>query len=813
MQTITWKAYASDNLTLDAGDTVVSSDTHAGIAVGSISLPITGNWPPGSSGTRYLIVEISSADDTSLANNIKVSGAVTVTQPDVKYRVNAVTNTPPSIAGGTINGGFTLNNFGTAMGTQTVLWTAYISTDSTNTIDGSAKVVDSGTHTAVAAGGNPLQSFAGTWPALPGTYYLKVSITAADDTTAGDDIKASASVVTTAPDYDVSAVTKAGPAMAGRALSGTFTLHNGGLANGTKTVNWTVFVSTDAVLDAGDTAVAAGTTPFLNAVTSQPGIPFSGTWPSATGSFFLIVTAAAADDPNPLNDTAPSAIVLVSQADVNYSVTVVNNTGAKLAGGPLAGNFTLTNNGSVAGYQDIHWTVYVSADLVLDAGDTVVASGTRAPLGASPASAGIPFTGTWPSSFGTRFLIVKAEAGDDVPLGAGKTGVSAALTVTRVDYAVTVVNFLAGVAAGAPFTANFTARNNGDANGTQNLYWSAYASLTNSTIDAGDTLVASGFIGGGLGAGVPQVVGFGGNWPSATGNYYLIVSVSASDEGTSLIGNNMTQTAAPTAVVAPNVDYIVTGVSAPGGYTIPTAAVTGTFTYKNNGLNNGTQNLSYMVYASTDAILDANDTVVGSGNVPPLNVGITSGAIPFSAAWPLVYGTYYLIVQVNAFEDVNGANNTGHNAAPTQVGIFTESEPNGDDVNFADSNDLLNTAVTGVKMRPGMSLKVTGSMAAADKNDIFKIRTAPAGPDQLSSITVAWTCQFSNRDMGIYFYAGPPATILYGFSVAGSPSTNSLGMTWTLTGTDNNADRYIDLYNPTPPGKNLGTWVCIINGN
>jgi hypothetical protein len=187
--------------------------------------------------------------------------------------------------------------------------------------------------------------------------------------------------------------------------------------------------------------------------------------------------------------------------------------------------------------------------------------------------------------------------------------------------------------------------------------------------------------------------------------------------------------------------------------------------------------------------------------------------MPFSGAWPLMYGTYYLIVQLNAFEDVNGANNTGPNAAPTQVGIFTESEPNGDDVNLTDSNDLLNTAVTGVKMRPGMSLKVTGSMAAADTNDIFKIRTASAGPNQLSSMTVAWTVQNAGKDMGIYFYSGSPTTILYGFSVAGLPSTNSLGMTWTLTGADNNADRYIDLYNPTPPGKNLGTWVCIINGN
>ncbi len=797
-----WSAYASfGNNQLDVGDSMVDSGFIPGglAAGGSQVVGFGGNWPS-TVGNYNLIVSVSASDEQPglQGNNQKASApATSVVAPDVKYRVTAVTNTPPSTAGSTINGGFTLNNFGSAGGTQTVFWTAYVSTDPTNTIDGSAKVVDSGTHAAVVAGGSPVQTFAGTWPATAGTYYLKVSITAADDTTSGDDIKASASVTTTVPDYDVSAVTNTGTAMAGRALSGTFTLHNGGSANGTKTVSWTVFVSTDAILDAGDTAVAAGTTGPLNAGTSQVGIPFSGTWPSATGSFFLIVKAAAADDTNPANDTGAVGPISVVAPDVNYSVTPVNSTGLLVSGGSLAGNFTLHNLGSVTGIQTVHWVVYASpGNTVIDGADTVVASGSVAALGAGGTQAGIGFTGTWPAAFGTYYLIVLVTAGDDQPPG-GKTGASVALTVTRVDYAVTAVNFVSGTAAGAPFTANFTVRNNGDASGTQNLYWSAYASLTNSTLDAGDTLIASNFISGGLASGTQQVIGFGGSWPSnpANGNYYLIVSVSAADESTGLISDDTNHTVAAVAVVPPNVDYIVVPLSVTGTMVPPVAPATpvsGTFQYKNQGLNNGSQWVSWAVYASPNPTLDSYAITIASGMAPPLNAGQPSGAIPFSGTWPLTYGNYYLLVWVGAQEDVNPGNNTAASVGTSPVGIYTGIVQLGNPATWTNFTDL-----TGVKLQPGMTIAVHMTSMPSYLYQLLQFNTGTA-----NAFTATWSIDVpmlpppgnNTPDLGLLYYTAPG--VLDGVQSYWLASVNSISIRFIPDA--QSQVRMLGLYNARP---------------
>jgi hypothetical protein len=142
----------------------------------------------------------------------------------------------------------------------------------------------------------------------------------------------------------------------------------------------------------------------------------------------------------------------------------------------------------------------------------------------------------------------------------------------------------------------------------------------------------------------------------------------------------------------------------------------------------------------------------------------------------------------------------------SNVGIFTESEPNNNCVTFVDAGDLLNTGVTGVRMVPGMSLKVTGTMANSDADDVFKIDTGTA-----SLITASWTIANPGNPngFGIYFYKPLPATPLYGWSLAGDPTMNMVSMPWTPDA--GNATRYIDLFNYN--SKNLGAWTLIINAN
>ena len=812
-QPVKWWVFMSPNPAPGSGAILLANGSVAGFAPASpATVALSWTWPSPPTlapESVYLHFMVSAADDFQAANNIySTPSTITLSPPDVKYTVSSVTNTGPIASGGALAGSFNVDNFGTNDGSQVIYWTAYVSTDSTNVIDGSCVPVASGSRAGITASSSVPVPFTGTWPVTPGAYYLKVATSASDDTTAGDDSKASTVVTTTFVDYTAAPVTGAAGS-AGGALSGTFTLDNIGNADGGQTVSWTAYVSTNntASIGAGDVAVDTNTHAAMTAAQAPAVIPVNGTWPALSGGTrYLKVSVAATDDHVPGNNVAVSAGIAVSVPDVRYAVTAVTNTPPNMGGGPLAGSFTITNAGASTGNQTIAWTAYVSTDStnVIDGSCVVVASGTHVGIGPGPLA--IPFTGTWPAPFGVHYLKVAESAADDTTAGDDSMA-SAAVTVTRIDYNITAVNFGIGTSAGAPFAAaSFTAHNQGDANGVSNVFWSVYAS-TNTILDAGDTLVASGNLGAGLNAGASQVVSFGGTWPSVPGSYYLIVSLSAADEQVAQSGNNQGNTAATIAVTAPNIDYIVTAVNYLGGYTIPTGAVNGNFRYKNQGADNGVQQVSYSVYASTDTILDASDILVASGTLPPLTSVTTSALIPFSGTWPLAYGNYYLIVQVAAFDDVNNGNNNGADAAPTSVGIFTETETNNDCNTFFDAGDLLNTGVTGVRMRPGMSLKITGTMPVGDSDDVFKIDTGTA-----ALITASWTFTNSgaSNGSGIYFYRPvPPGVIMYGWSLAGAAGQNQMSMNWTPD--LGNATRYVDLYNYN--NRNLGAWTLIINGN
>ena len=812
-QAVNWWVFMSPNPAPGSGAILLQSGSVAGFAPASpATVNLSWTWPsPPTMAPEavYLHFMASAGDDFQAANNIySTPSTITLSPPDVKYTVSAVTNTGLIASGGALAGSFNVDNFGTNDGSQAIHWTAYVSTNPTNVIDGSCVPVASGSRAFVTAAGSVPVAFTGTWPVTAGAYYLKAAISAADDTTAGDDSKASAVVNTTFVDYTGAPVTGAAGS-AGSAITGNFTLDNIGNADGTQTVFWTAYVSTNttASIGAGDVAVDTNTHAQMTAAQAPAVISIGGTWPAGSGGTrYLKVSLTSADDHVPGNNVVVSGAVTVNVPDVRYSVVSVTNTPPNMAGGPLAGSFLMSNAGASTGNQTIAWTVYASTDPtnVIDGSCVVVASGTHTGIPTGPQA--IPFTGTWPPAFGAHYLKAAITAADDTTAGDDSMA-SALVTVTRVDYNITAVSFGVGSSAGVPFAAaSFTAHNQGDANGVSNLFWSAYAS-TNTTLDAGDALLASGNLGGGLNAGASQLVNFGGTWPATPASYYLIISVSAADEPVSQTANNLANTAAPLAVTAPNIDYIVTVVNYVGGYTLPTGAVNGNFRYRNQGANNGVQQVSYSVYASTDTTLDASDVLVASGSLPPLGSVTTSALIPFSGTWPLAYGSYYLIVQVSAFDDVVGGNNTGADAAPTSVGIFTETETNNDCNTFFDAGDLLNTGVTGVRMRPGMSLKVTGSMPVGDSDDVFKIDTGTA-----ALITASWTFTNSgaSNGTGIYFYRPvPPGVIMYGWSLAGAAGQTQMSMAWTPD--LGNSTRYVDLYNYN--NRNLGAWTLIINGN
>jgi len=597
-----------------------------------------------------------------------------------------------------------------------------------------------------------------------------------------------------------------GAAGSGVPIGASFRIQNALLADGTEPISWWVYLSDDGTLGSGDTLLDAGSRGPL-AAGSWADVTFSGTWPLSSGLKYLFASISAADDLEPADNISAAHLVTVSPPDVNYSVTAVTNTGELLAGGSLSGSFTLGNAGSVAGSQSIHWAVYVSPDDVWDISDTLVASDTRAPLGPFPASVTIPFSGAWPPAHGARYLLVKVTAVDDLPAG-GKTGVSGLITVTRVDYTVTNVTHLSGAKAGAPFTARFTVTNTGDANGVQNLFWNAYVSYNNSILGPGDTLVASQSLGSGLNAGISQVVGpFAGAWPYQTGDWYIIITVSAADELPAQAADNQAALGLPVAVGSPNVDYDITpasggGVSYAGGIPIPTGALNGNCTFKNTGTNNGTQTVSYMVYASLDQILDVADYLVASGSTSPLDSSVTSvPPVSFSGTWPLVFGDYYLIVRIISVEDMDVSDNTGVTTTTTAVGIFVESEPNGFVLDASQYNDL-----AGIVMRPGMRVKVTGSLTwnpqPQDLDDYFRMNTGTA-----NTITASLVLASGTQDLGIFYYqARGVFAPVPGYGIT---NVNNITIAWPVDVP--NVFRYIDAFNAG--SKNCGPYTMIISAD
>jgi hypothetical protein len=193
-------------------------------------------------------------------------------------------------------------------------------------------------------------------------------------------------------------------------------------------------------------------------------IPVSGTWPSTPGPWYLIAIAVTVDDINNLNDVSVPTLVTttgVAPANVEYTVSSVTNLGGTTAGKAIAGSFTFTNNGTNGGAQPVYWTAYVSVDTTLQLGtDVVIDSGSIGPLGPTPSTGSMPFTGTWPAIPGPWHLIVSISASDDViPTNNIISSGSVTITAPNVDYSVVSLLLTGGQIAGDPLSGTFTYRN------------------------------------------------------------------------------------------------------------------------------------------------------------------------------------------------------------------------------------------------------------------------------------------------------------------------------------------------------------------
>ena len=521
----------------------------------------------------------------------------------------------------------------------------------------------------------------------------------------------------------------------------------------------------------------------------------------------------ASDEPSPADAAdneliSPSPGVTVTEAPIDYAAISITSSGST-AGGPVSGTFTLQNHGTANGTEDVFWTAYASAgNDTLELGtDVVIDAGVVSPPPTISLPRIVSYSGLWPDTPGNNYhLLMRISASDEPAANTvdnlGKLG---PLTTDVPNYTVSVVTHLSGTTAGAPFTGRFTLQNLGTVAGGEDVAWVVYAS-TDSNLEIGTDAVVD--VGAyslpRLGPSPAQTdIDIHGTWPpDVEDNYFLIVTVAASDEID--LSNNAERDRSPRfRSTGLAVNYSVSSFSYSGTAPFaPATPVAGSFRYSNaSSMDDGTQWVNWTVYASLDGTIDASDNVVASGSLPPLASGQTSGLIPFNGLWPLVYGNYSLILQAgSAWElETDTADNRAISAA-VSVGIYNAIVQNGDCVTLTNYTDLV-----GVVLKPGMSLKViSAGYPPAHLDHLFRLNTGTA-----NTVTASWVLDntAATEDIGIFFYRGPPGVYFGGgYWIAGRAS-----VTLTFAVDAPSVMRWIDLY--SDKNKNLGSYVLYITAN
>jgi hypothetical protein len=449
---ISYWVYLSDSngASPNSPDTVLldsSSSVPSQIAGGSVDITLAGQWPlvPLVPPQKYLWVQISASDDLIATDNLTNLQTVNLLPAAVDYQPSSVTNTGGIVAGAPLAGSFLLTNIGSDPGSETVHWTAYVSTVPGATIDGTSVVIDSGSHTFLAAGAPSAVTvtFGGTWPSTAGIpYYLKVKVAAADDTNSTDDVGATSGITTTQVNYKNAVVLSAIGSYANNSFNGQLSYDSAGTADGIQPVTWKVWLSADTVLDVGDTLIATGTDlpPPLHGTTSVP-IPYSGVWPATPGTWYLIASVSCPEDKVPGDDVGLTVLMAVTTAPViNYAmVSVGPPTGSILPGGIFNSDFTFQNTLPLNGAQTVAWRAYASTTGAIDGSEILVSSGFVNALAASATSTPIPINGPWPLHYGDYHLIVQISSPED-SIGIDNTLVTGITTVGTVDESIAGTN-------------------------------------------------------------------------------------------------------------------------------------------------------------------------------------------------------------------------------------------------------------------------------------------------------------------------------------------------------------------------------------
>jgi subtilase family serine protease len=441
------------------------------------------------------------------------------------------------------------------------------------------------------------------------------------------------------------------------------TLNRGGGAAGASTTR--VYLSSDPLLDAADTALGSGrpvsglAPGASSATTTSVAIP-----PDLTaGAYYLI---ARADDAAQVAETLETnntkyAYVQVG-ADLILSAFTAPSSAA--AGATISVTDTTVNQGAAAAGASTT-RVYLSTNAVWDAGDLLLDGGRPVPA-LAPASSSSGSTalvmpaGTNPGAY---YLIARADA--DAVLPEAQEGNNTRLAPTQVgpDLVVSALSAPAVAGPGASIAVSDSVNNKGRgavSSSTVRFYLSS-----NWTVDSGDVVLGSRVVSG-LGTGETSSGSTAVTIPASTspGAYFLIGLADADQMVAEAQEGNNTSSVS----LQVGTDLVVATLTAPTA-----AGAGGTIVVSDTTKNQGSTTAdpsTTRFYLSTNFTLDGSDVAIGSRAVPTLVAGASNSAsttlaIPAGTA----VGAYNLIARADADEAVietQEGNNT--KVASLQIG-------------------------------------------------------------------------------------------------------------------------------------------------
>ena len=426
------------------------------------------------------------------------------------------------------------------------------------------------------------------------------------------------------------------------------------------------FLSSDAVLDAGDVLLARDPVPAL-ASGQRQGRYLTLTIPvgTAPGGYYVLFVA---DDQGQVAETneannvravrmtvqAPVLDLVIQQEQV-YSPT--------LPGYYIRPNCVLLNQGNVPAASSPS-AFYLSVDAVFDVGDVLLDNTTGYALGAGQsvmreALVNVPAS-TAPGSYYVLFVADPQNMIAETNETNNVRSLPLTVQVPTIDLLNNYVYVYAptgGLLAGSTFSGNSYIENRGNyiaSPATVGCYLS-----TDQTLDAADVLIGSstGFVNGGgsIQRFTPATIPLS----TAAGNYYVLFVADYLNE---LAETNETNNVASyaLAVATPMPDLVPSQVYL-GPSSTPGGTVGLNFQLKNQGTGvAASSTVGY--YLSADAVFDATDVLLLTVPDGPLAVGQTvvrnPGSIPIPASMAL--GSYYLLVVADPLNVVAESDETNN---------------------------------------------------------------------------------------------------------------------------------------------------------